>query len=89
MANTKRKTEQARVWIVWSPNGDLDNVRTLAYHGGNGDDRVYDRDGYDSRAGNADGTLLPYFRFAREAIAFLVANPGKVCQVDTRTNIFS
>jgi len=87
MANAKAKTES--VWIVWSPDGDLNNVRTLGYYGGNGPDRVYTRDSYDARCGLTEsGELLPYFRTAREACAFLVANPGKQCQVDVRTGIF-
>lgn len=80
---TKQRTES--VWIVWSPDGDLENVRTLGYNGGNGPDRVYTRDAYDSRLDAG----LPYFRTVREVLAFLVANPGKQCQVDVRTGIFS
>lgn len=90
MANAKQKQRTESVWIVWSPNGDLDNVRTLGWNGGNGPDRVYTRDAYDARCGlTDDGELLPYFRTAREACAFLVANPGKQCQVDVRSGLFS
>lgn len=88
--SANRKVAKASVWIVWSPDGDLENVRTLAYNGGNGDARVYDRDNYDSRVGlDADGSPIPYFRHAREVLAFLCANPGKQCQADIRTGIFS
>lgn len=84
MSNAQRKQHTESVWIVWSPDGDLNNVRTLGYNGGNGPDRVYTRDSYDGRLDAG----LPYFRTAREACAFLVANPGKQCQVDIRTGIF-
>lgn len=88
MPKTKQRTES--VIIVWSPDGDLENVRTLGYNGGNGPDRVYTRDAYDPRVGLTEsGEPIPYFRTAREACAFLVANPGKQCQVDVRAGLFS
>lgn len=80
---------KAKVWIVWSPDGDLDNLRVLSY--GDGASRVYDRDNYDGRVdlGREPGERAPYFRYRQAALAFLVANPGKECQVDTRTAMFA
>ena len=80
---------KAQVWIVWSPDGDLDNVRVLSY--GDGSSRVYERDHYDSRVdlGRNNNEKAPYFRRRAEALAFLTANPGKECQVDTRTELFA
>jgi hypothetical protein len=76
------------VWVVWSPDGDLDNVKTLVY--GDGSTRVYPKDEYDGRIdlGRTEKTPIPYFRYRTAAVAFLVANPGKECQVDTRTGLF-
>lgn len=80
---------KAQVWIVWSPNGNLENIYTLTYH--DGSSRVYNRDNYDSRVdlARAEGEHAPYFRHTRDALAFLCANPGKECQVDIRTNLFA
>lgn len=80
---------KAQVWIVWSPDGDLENVRVLSY--GDGSSRVYARDNYDSRVdlGREQGERAPYFRHRSAALAFLCANPGKECQVDIRTNLFA
>ena len=80
----------AQVWIVWSPGGDLDYIKALCY--GDGSCRVYNRNHYDARVDlgrNEQDKPIPYFRHRHEVLAFLVANPGEQCQVDTRTNLFT
>lgn len=86
MSNAQRKTKQALVWIVWNSNteaktGSDSTINVLARHGGL---RVYEKDRYDSRAGEN----LPYFRTLGELGAFFVANPGKPAQIDTRTGLY-
>lgn len=87
MSNAMSKT--ANVWIAWAPNGDPEDIRTLVFH--DGQPRVYERNNYDPRIdlGRTDNSPIPCFRHARAALAFLVANPGKECQVDTRSGLFS
>jgi len=83
-------SEKAKVWIVWSPDGDLDNLRVLSF--GDGSSRVYDRDNYDGRVdlGRDDASKpVPYFRTRARALAFLCAHPGEQCQIDIRTQLFA
>lgn len=79
--------KKPNVWVVWSPDGDLNFVNTLCF--GDGSARVYEKDRYDTRCTLGSEEALPYFRTLRGAIAFLIAHPGKLCQVDTRTNLFN
>jgi hypothetical protein len=59
-----------RVIVVWKSERS-DELNTLAYSGGNGFIRVYEKDNLDARLGE-----LPYADTANEAIKHCFRNPG-------------
>ena len=70
-----------RVVILFSADGT--NVSTLAYDGGKGKIRVYDRDQYDARldTGRTAGQKAPYICTASDAIDFVLRHKMKEIQV--------
>jgi hypothetical protein len=72
-----------QVVITWMQPNDNETVCSLAWDGGRGKTRVYDKDHYDARLDidrEKDGPL-PYFDKPREAFAWMLADRGKQCQV--------
>jgi hypothetical protein len=64
-----------KIVILWG-NMATETVNGLAWNGGDGDLRVYDRDRYDARAGEN----LPYCATAREACDYWTAHPNQPAQ---------
>jgi hypothetical protein len=72
-------------------NGNEDVVNTLVYDGH--EPRIYEKDDYDPRVDlgrdrEKEGPI-PYFNNARQAIYYMLANPGKQCQLDVRTKLMN
>ena len=67
----------SKVIICWMNQPQPVDVYALAYHGGSGMVRSYERDRYDGRLEPG----LPYFDRDTEALAWMANNPRKQCQV--------
>lgn len=67
----------SKVIICWMNQPQPVDVYSLAYHGGSGMVRSYERDQYDVRL----GPELPYFDCGKAAAAWMINNPCKQCQV--------
>lgn len=72
------KTKVIVLWVT-----DPGFVNSLVYDNGNGQVRVYEKDRYDPRL-RLDGSVLPFFDCASEAMAWMLENRGKQAQVDIR-----
>ena len=64
-----------KIVILWGVTAGM-RVNGLAWDGGRGDLRVYDRDHYDARAGEN----LPYCATVREAADYWTAHPNQPVQ---------
>ena len=78
---TKTKKTSTPVIFVWARSAEAaaeGYLHLLAWNGGNGDARVFERDALDPRVGD-----VPFFPTMREVQAYLCANPGsdKGCQI--------
>ena len=86
MSDLKREGRKGRkgvvaVAIMWRTEGVDDQVYVLAYDGGNGLVRTYEKDHYDARCQEIEGEPLPYFSTPHEAYVWMGEHPKKLCQV--------
>lgn len=70
-----------RVVIVWLDSKEADSISALAWNGGAGSLRVYDKDNYDSRLALGKSDKLPFFASATDALIWMKENVGEPAQI--------
>jgi hypothetical protein len=70
-----------KIVIVWLDSKNAESVSALAWNGGAGPLRVYEKDNYDTRLALGKSDTLPLFTSATDAIIWMKANVGEPTQV--------
>ena len=70
-----------KVVIVWLDDKSAESISALAWNGGNGPLRVYDKDNYDSRLVLGKSDKLPFFASATDALIWMKTNVGEPTQI--------